>query len=124
MGSCHHGYPAPIRQHGGTAVLVFFGAVGLALSGRRPTEVPVTDLQPPAEPEVVVGPGDRPRSGPLPSLSGLSRMIATISLSPRSTRPSPWWSRNPDAGTGLPGGAPGGHGMAQAPPSHGFAPAP
>ena len=64
------GIPLPFVSYGGTAVLVFFGAVGLALSVGRPAEIPMTDVQPQAEPNRA---GAGPSRSPSPSGAGAAQ---------------------------------------------------
>ena len=116
------GIPLPFVSYGGTAVLVFFAAVGFALSVGRPPE-PVSEMS-----RAVPSPGRTARTdraataAQLPGLPGHGRRGRARSICPRSTRPSPWSRpspRWPDAR--LPGGSARGHGHGPGPAADGVA---
>ena len=117
------GIPLPFVSYGGTAVLVFFAAVGLALSvgaRRRSDDRRAAEAASRAEPSRRDG-----RAGPAPpGLPGDGRRGRRRSTCPRSTRRSPW-SRpsRPMREPRLPGGAGRGHRPGPGPAPDGLAPA-
>ena len=124
------GIPLPFVSYGGTAVLVFFSAVGLALERGRSPEIQVTDVEPQLEADADSGWRDGPDAGgrvpdpdPVRHLPGHGRRGRVARPALAVPRRHARGVGAPDAHAGLPGRPPRGDGDRPGPPPDGGPPA-